>query len=244
MTPEISTRPGILVAIEGIDGAGKTTQVGLLSERLRRSGFSVVQTKEPTDGPWGKIVRNSAATGRLNVEDELASFLKDRQEHVDNLINPSLNDGLIVIVDRYYFSTAAYQGARGLSVDSILAQNEMFAPQPDLLFILDVEPVVGLQRIRARGDSANLFEQEDSLLKCADIFRNMKKSYLRRIDGHLSIEAVHESIYHCFRSGPLFQRLCMKTNKEHCEPEFCSFRIANACRFVRPGATEKSLRVV
>lgn len=244
MTSEASKRSGILVAIEGIDGAGKTTQVGLLAERLRRAGFPVVQTKEPTDGTWGKMIRSSAATGRLKAEDELASFVMDRREHVEGLITPSLQSGKIVIVDRYYFSNVAYQGSRGLSVESILAQNEAFAPQPDLLIVLDVEPVVGLHRIRARGDNANLFEQEDSLAKCSAIFKALRKPYLHRIDGHLPVGCVHEHIYTCLREGPLFQRLCMKRNKDGCEPEFCVFRVAGTCPFVRAEYTDKSLPIL
>ena len=74
--------PGVLVAVEGIDGAGKTTQVERLTELFTREGYSVVRTKEPTDGPWGRKLRESATTGRLSPEDELDTFLRDRREHV------------------------------------------------------------------------------------------------------------------------------------------------------------------
>ena len=104
---------GILVAFEGIDGAGKTTQATLLEQWLHDSGIALVRTKEPTNGRWGKLVRESAATGRLAPAEELNAFLQDRKEHVETLLAPSLREGKAVIVDRYYFSTAAYQGARG-----------------------------------------------------------------------------------------------------------------------------------
>ena len=85
-------------------------------------------------------------------------FLKDRREHVDQVIQPALDEEKVVILDRYYFSTAAYQGAHGADPEIILSRNEAFAPQPDLLVILDVSPQTGLQRIRERGDEPNKFE--------------------------------------------------------------------------------------
>src|SRR6476660_6710847 len=100
---------GILVAFEGIDGAGKTTQAELLGRHLRQAGLTVVQTKEPTSVPHGQRLRASAATGRLGKDEELQAFLDDRRDHVRTLIAPALGRGEVVIVDRYYFSTAAYQ---------------------------------------------------------------------------------------------------------------------------------------
>ncbi|HTD67074.1 MAG TPA: dTMP kinase, partial [Candidatus Limnocylindria bacterium] len=125
--------PGFLIAIEGIDGAGKTTQARLLQERLAARQLATIGTKEPTNGPWGRVLRESAQTGRLSIEDEVETFIKDRREHVADKIMPALRDGTIVIVDRYYFSTAAYQGARGLDPQELMRRNEEFAPQPDLL---------------------------------------------------------------------------------------------------------------
>src|SRR5688572_19594551 len=84
---------GILVAVEGIDGAGKTTQVRMLEERLRLAGMDVVASKEPTDGKWGRKVRQSATTGRLPLEEETEAFVEDRKEHVANLVVPSLEAG-------------------------------------------------------------------------------------------------------------------------------------------------------
>jgi dTMP kinase len=84
---------GLLVAIEGIDGAGKTTQAALLERFLKRRGLEVVRTKEPTTGPWGMKVRNSKFTARLSEAEELECFLADRREHVAQLINPALGRG-------------------------------------------------------------------------------------------------------------------------------------------------------
>lgn len=172
---------------EGIDGAGKTTQARALAKNIRSLGFEVIESKEPTNGPWGQKLRASASTGRLPPRDELELFIKDRQEHVRGLIEPALADGKIVIIDRYYFSTAAYQGARGMDFEDILQQNEAFAPVPDLLFILRVEPSVGRARIAARGDEANLFEGEQALAASAEIFDRIQRPCVRRLDGTWSI---------------------------------------------------------
>ena len=189
------SRPGgLLVAFEGIDGAGKTTQARLLEERLRARGVEVVRTKEPTDGPWGRKLRASAAGGRLSPAAELEAFLEDRRQHVAELIAPSLARGAVVIVDRYYFSTVAYQGARGLDPQALLAANEAFAPPPDLLFLVEASPQVGLLRIARRGDRANLFEEEANLTRVAAIFAGIDRPYLRRLDGNRPISGLADEI--------------------------------------------------
>src|SRR5687767_11083693 len=104
---------GLFIVIEGIDGTGKSTQAKRLGEWFLAQGREVVLSREPTDGPWGKKLRDSAATGRLSPQDELQYFLNDRREHVEEKIQPALAGGKVVILDRYYFSTMAYQGARG-----------------------------------------------------------------------------------------------------------------------------------
>src|SRR5207253_402183 len=110
---ESNGRPtGILIAIEGIDGAGKTTQVARLCKALEAVGETVVRSKEPTNGPHGRRVRESAQNGRLDPHEELATFLDDRREHVATVIGPALGRGEIVILDRYFYSTIAYQGPR------------------------------------------------------------------------------------------------------------------------------------
>lgn len=161
---------GVLVAIEGIDGAGKTTQIQALEATFARRGWRVVTSKEPTAGPWGRRLRESAQLGRLSPEEELAAFIEDRKEHVSGLIAPALADGRLVLLDRYYFSTIAYQGIRGRDPGDIRALNEAFAPRPDLLVVMDLDPVVALQRIRARGDVANEFERLDLLRQSRELF--------------------------------------------------------------------------
>ncbi|MEK0451860.1 MAG: hypothetical protein RL088_4128, partial [Verrucomicrobiota bacterium] len=126
--------------LEGIDGAGKSTVIRRMLAYLAEAGRECVTSFEPTRGPWGMKLRQSMIEGRLSLEEELELFLKDRAEHVENLILPALRQGKVVILDRYYISTAAYQGARGVSPEWVLMTNEQFAPKPDLVLLLDFDP--------------------------------------------------------------------------------------------------------
>jgi dTMP kinase len=196
-SPGVRLARGILVAFEGIDGSGKTTQARLLANRLETAGVSVVATREPTDGPHGRRLRASAATGRLPKEEELRAFVDDRREHVATLIAPALQAGRIVIVDRYYFSTAAYQGARGFDPDAIIAENEAFAPKPDLLVLLDIPVDEAMRRIGERDDGAeavNHFEKRATLQKVAAIFRRLDRPDLLRLDGRLPVPELQQRI--------------------------------------------------
>lgn len=197
---------GVLVALEGIDGAGKTTQAERLCTQLRQEGLEVVRTKEPTEGPWGRKLRESAQSGRLSPEEELECFLRDRREHVETLISPALAAGKVVLVDRYYFSTVAYQGSRGLDPAELRRRNEEFAPRPDLLVLIEIPPELSLQRIRRRSGEENLFEREDSLRAVDAIFRSMDFPYLLRLDGTASPEALTGRILDQLRRGPFSER--------------------------------------
>lgn len=162
-----------MVAFEGIDGTGKSTLIQRVRDLMAARGWEVVTSKEPTDGPWGRRIRATAtsAAGRLAPAEELEAFLQDRREHVETLIRPSLVAGRLVLLDRYYFSTMAYQGIRGSDPEELRAVNEAFAPRPDLLVILDLDPTRALQRVRGRGDQANHFERLHLLEQSRAIFR-------------------------------------------------------------------------
>ena len=230
---------GILVAIEGIDGAGKTTQAAMLKERLHEAGLAVIGTKEPTSGPWGQKLKQSAKEGRLGPEEELRLFMLDRREHIEGLIAPALQAGTVVVVDRYYLSSAAYQGARGMDPTRIIEDNEAFAPRPDLLVILDVVPRVGLARIRSRGDEANLFEREDLLAQSAAIFRALPIPAVV-LDGALPLQSIHEQIVSLVLEGPLFQRLCLRGAEEpRCDPQDCRAEVAERCGWRRLSSSLK-----
>src|SRR3989304_2353402 len=116
---KVVLKRGILVAIEGIDGAGKTTQTAMLCARLCKNGYSAVSFHEPTDSKWGRKIRELAKNGRhkITAQDEMNLFYQDRIEDVKANINPALKRKNVVIMDRYYFSNIAYQSARGLNPD-------------------------------------------------------------------------------------------------------------------------------
>lgn len=188
-------KSGKLIIFEGTDGAGKSTQVKLLADYLKAKGINTVATFEPTDGPIGQRIR-SLYTNREQVTkaEELELFLADRKEHVDNLINPSIAQGKVVLCDRYYFSTAAYQGALGFDVDEILERNN-FAPEPDLVLLFDLPVQLGRERIQKnRGEATNDFEKEEMLTKVSNIFKQLDFPYIKRIDASKSIEEIHKNI--------------------------------------------------
>ena len=188
-------RPGLLIAFEGIDGCGKSSHLRKLAAFLRERGLEVVETREPTDGPYGRRIRELfTRRDEVSREEELELFLADRREHVAQCIEPGLAAGKIVLTDRYYFSTAAYQGAAGLDVDEILAKNR-FAPDPDLVLLLEIAPEEGLRRIRERrGEIPNDFEQLDSLRRAAAIFASFDSSRICRIDTRPHRGMVQEHI--------------------------------------------------
>ena len=187
---------GLLIVFEGVDGAGKTTHVRLLDERLRREGYDVVCLKEPTEGPWGQKLRHLAQHGRQEVSPatELEWFLQDRREDVEHNMQPALARGQIVVLDRYYFSTIAYQGALQLDPEEIRVRNEAFAPPPDLLFLLELPAEQGFQRVRQRGALSH-FERLDYLERVAAIFAAMRFPYLTRIDASAALTTVQERIW-------------------------------------------------
>jgi len=201
--------PGILIAFEGIDGAGKTTQVELLTQLLVSRGEHVVRSKEPTDGVWGRKIRASATSGRMSLADELNAFIEDRKEHVQNLIRPTLASGGIVILDRYYFSTIAYQGARGANVDELREQMLRIAPPPDVVFLIDLDPQVGLSRISdSRGDVPNDFERLEPLTMIRRIFLDLAATdpTIRTIDGSQAVEQVHQDVKNCLLQDVLVRK--------------------------------------
>jgi dTMP kinase len=161
---------GLLIAVEGIDGAGKTTVAATLAQWCGERGLLCALSKEPTSLEWGTKLRASAASGRLTLAQELDMFHKDRAQHTEQSIGPALEEDGIMILDRYYWSTAAYQGARGANVKEVLEHNETSFPIPDLILLLDLPVEIGQKRIRVRGDQPNSFEDAAYQQKIRDLF--------------------------------------------------------------------------
>lgn len=186
---------GILIAMEGIDGTGKSTQLSLLGRYLRDRGCPVIETREPTSGPWGRRIRELYIDrGKCSLEQELEMFIEDRRQHVREVIGPGLAAGRVVLTDRYYFSTAAYQGAAGIDPAEVFARNS-FAPRPDLVIMLTMAPEKSLVRIReSRGDELNDFEREDQLRRVAELFDAFDDPCIRRIAADAPLETVAREI--------------------------------------------------
>jgi len=190
VTPGV--KRGLLVAFEGIDGSGKSTQLARTAARLRDAGHPVHATREPSDGPEGRRIRAAAASGEaLSAEEERALFVADRRRHVDAEIAPALAAGRLVLCDRYTLSTVAYQGARGLDPAALLAEAESAFPWPDLALVFDLAPEPALERIRARGRPLEArFEEPGFLARVRAVFRSLDRPYLAQVDASGDASAV------------------------------------------------------
>jgi len=190
---------GQLIAFEGLDGCGKSTQIARLAASLRAAGRDVVLTREPTDGEFGRRIRATARSGdEIPPEQELRWFVEDRRAHVAGVIRPALAAGQTVLSDRYYLSTVAYQGARGGDPDGILEDSEAEFPHPDLVLLLEIEPAAGLARVHARGNAVETrFEQGEFLAAVAGIFHRLDRRYIARIDASGEPAEVERAIAEC-----------------------------------------------
>ena len=169
----------LFIVIEGIDGSGKSEIVKMLHNYLfsRSKKYRILTTREPTNGTYGSRIRQmlrdekdpKSSKSRL-----MELFIKDRDEHLNKSILPFLSNSSeqevnIVICDRYYYSTIAFQGAQGLDIKGIIAENKKFT-KPDIAFILDVEPSIALERIKSREKEK--FEQ-------LSFMKNIRENFLR-----------------------------------------------------------------
>jgi dTMP kinase len=191
--------PGLLIAFEGLDGCGKSTQIARLAETLRAAARDVVLTREPTDGEFGRRIRATARAGEeIPHEEELRWFVEDRRSHVAEVIRPALAAGKIVLSDRYYLSTVAYQGARGCDPDHILEASEAEFPHPDLVVLLEIAPAAGLARVWARGNAVETrFEHAEFLEAVAEIFHRLDRLYIARIDASGAPDDVQRAVAEC-----------------------------------------------
>jgi dTMP kinase len=176
---------GAFIVLEGLDGTGKSTQLARLTKRLAAGGREVVATREPYDCAPGRKLRELARRHvPVAAEEELALFVEQRRIHVRELVAPARARGAIVVSDRYFLSTVAYQGARGLDPAKLLAESEAEFPLPDLALLLVLPPAAGLARVASRGGPAEpAFERADFLARVAANFAALDRPYLERVDA-------------------------------------------------------------
>lgn len=159
------TRPsGLFLSFEGIDGSGKSTQARALHDHLTRQGHSVVLTREPGGSPGAEDIRRLVLTGdpgRWSAETELLLFNAARRDHLEKTIRPALAAGQTVITDRFADSTRVYQGATRGDLRGMVDQlhDLMIGQEPDLTFIIDMDPAIALRRGLARRSGEDRFEQ-------------------------------------------------------------------------------------
>ena len=170
----------MLVNLEGIDGCGKSTQSKLLLEKLEGEGEKVIILKEPTKRPHGqKLWDVLHGKRKASNEEILELFVLDRKQHVEEKIQPSLDDGTVVLMDRYYYSSMAYQVAGGIDVEEI-REKHIFAPKPDVVLIFDLPVSVALERVKGHSD-ADEFEKEEHLEKVREAYLDLENDPLVRI---------------------------------------------------------------
>ena len=167
---------GFFVTFEGVEGAGKTTQIALLKAALERDGRRVCVTREPGGDAVAEGVRQLLLSQEMSPRAELLLFLASRAQNVERVIKPELAQGAVVLCDRFIDSSIAYQGiARGLGRDTVAALNEFATGglMPDITFLLDLDPQIGLTRQTDR----NRIEEES-----LDFHLRVRQGYLEEAE--------------------------------------------------------------
>ena len=196
-------KKGFFIVIDGIDGSGKSEIVKMLHNYLfsKNKNFKILTTREPTNGKFGIKIREmlrKEKNPKSSSKELMGFFIKDRKEHLKTTIEPFLdasNGGMnIVICDRYYYSTIAFQSAQGLDMKEIMEKNKGFR-KPNIAFILDVEPSIALKRIENREKEK--FEQLEFMKKIRANFLkmpNLLKDNIKIIDSSKPLDKVFECV--------------------------------------------------
>ena len=195
-------RRGRFLTFEGIDGAGKSSQIAAVVEHLRGRGLSVVQSREPGGTPLGEKLRELLLHEAMNLETEAMLMFAARREHLAALIEPALAAGQWVVSDRFSDATYAYQvGGRGLDAAKFDALEQWVHPrlQPDLTFLFDLDPATAAARLAGTGQAPDRFEREQR-----SFFERVRNAYLERarrapsrilvIDASGAPEAIREQV--------------------------------------------------
>ena len=172
---------GKFITLEGIDGAGKSTHLSFIAERLRAMGRQVVVTREPGGTPLGEMLRDMVLSQKMHVETETLIMFASRREHIDKVIVPALEKGIWVLSDRFTDATFAYQGGgRGIAQDRLQALENWVQSglQPDLTLLFDVPLEISRERL-SHNMSLDRFEQEKQ-----DFFARVRAAYLDRAAAH------------------------------------------------------------
>jgi dTMP kinase len=195
---------GLFITFEGIDGSGKSTQARILFERLKASGFDVIHTREPGGSKGAEEIRSLVLEGdsdRWSAETEILLFTAARRDHLEKTIQPALDAGTIVVCDRFADSTRMYQGISRGDLRGIVDQLHelMIGREPDLTFIIDMDPATGLSRALSRQTAEERFEGfgEDMQIKMRAGFLSLATEFSDRcvvVEGNRDVDVVADEV--------------------------------------------------
>ncbi|MYA88780.1 MAG: dTMP kinase [Boseongicola sp. SB0662_bin_57] len=196
---------GHLITFEGMDGCGKSTQARLLTEVLAAKGLDVVLTREPGGSPGAEEIRQLLVEGppeRWSAETEILLFTAARRDHMEKIIRPALERDATVISDRYVDSTRVYQGAARPELRALVDQlhDAVIGTDPDLTFIIDMDPAEALKRGLDRDSGEHRFEEmghdfQDRVRKGFRALASDNPDRCRLIDGNRDVDAVARDIF-------------------------------------------------
>ena len=186
----------MFIVFEGLDGSGTSTQVSILKKNLESIGEKVFCTKEPTNFPIGKLIREYLQHKHQTTQEALqALFCADRFDHINKCILPEREKGKFVISDRYFFSTLAFGSVN--SNNTWLKELSNNFLEPDLVILFKVSPDECMKRIEKRGNEKELFEKKSYLSKVWENYEDLSKKYLyiHIVDGMKSIDEVSKEVF-------------------------------------------------